>query len=69
MTYEEFKNIMKSIYKGYDNIYIGDVGCYNNADARSKMSYYLGRGANSMCPVEYCEQLLIDMKKEKWETA
>lgn len=64
MTYEEFKNIMKNIYKGYDNIYIGDVGCYNNADARSKMSYYLG-----MCPVEHCEQLLIDMKKEGWETA
>tara|TARA_R110000772_G_scaffold205144_4_gene315390 strand:- start:925 stop:1125 length:201 start_codon:yes stop_codon:yes gene_type:complete len=61
MTYKEFKHTMKMINKGYDRIYIGEVGYYSNADARSKMGYYLG-----VCPIEYCEQLLRDVKEEGW---
>ena len=46
---------MIAIKRGLDNIYIGETGPYNNSDATHKMSYYVG-----FCPINYCEQLLVD---------
>jgi len=61
MTYKEFKHTMKMIVEGHNGIRIGEAGCYSNADARSKMGYYL-----DVCPRDYCEQLLRDVKQEGW---
>ena len=55
MTYNEFKRIMIDVYKGYDNIYIGETGPFTNSDAKTKMGHYLG-----FCPIEYCERILTD---------